>query len=296
MIKIYCSILLAMWFCMISPSYARDFSCSSLGKEWLDFNEGACRIETNISSDSKKHKLNGFVFDMRKYRIELLGTGEASINSRYFANNLNTYNYTVNEVIEQTQGNGVVVSSIGYPRSLGEHFPRGLLQIKGTVISELNLNTQTKKYLTAILCFDEQLSPEKILVTAPRFYFVGTSSEVDITWKTSTCDNAIQVGPRIVEKAGQPLVKKEISKQSEDRITLSIGSDYYVYLLHWKEMTLKDVQDVLLSGQLGKTSSPLWAVNISLRDIAGIATKDMKIGETNSTNSAFITFSPTIKQ
>lgn len=288
MIKIYRSILVVMCFLTISSSYARDINCSSLGKKWADFGEGACQIETNISSNSEKHKVSGFVFDMRKYKIDLIGAN----SSGYFANKSNIYNYTVNEVIQQAQENGVVVSSIGYPRSAGDHLPRGLLQIKGTVISELSLDVQTKKYLTAILCFDEGLTPENTLATSPLSYFVGTSSNVDIHWKTSKCDNAVQVGPRIVEKANQPLITKERYEQADDRITLSIGNDFYVYLLHWEEMTLKGVQDVLLSKQLGKSSSPLWAINISLRDIAGIATKNMKIGETDSTNSSFIIFSP----
>ena len=267
--------------------------CANLGQAWTSFNEGACKISTTVIDEGKKREVSGFAFDMRKYRIDLI---PAKAGEKYFSDEAKEYDYTANEIIGQTSTDGVVVSSIGFPRFPGDRISRGLLQTQGYTHSEISLNKEAVKYLTAVLCFDERKNADKISVTAPLVYFVGGYDPNSIGWSKRTCDNAIQVGPRIIEKAQEPLVKKDIRGQAENRVTLSIGSDYYVYLLFWQKMSLKKVQDILLSKTIGKTIgktlSPLWAVNISLRDLAGITTKGGHVGETESTNAAFIVFSP----
>lgn len=269
--------------------------CPSPNDRWKDFAPGACRLESTIASDGQQYQVRGFRLDPAVYEVELVDPirfFEKQNRSGDLGANAQTrplsqeFVFSAEEVLKYAQVPGTVVSPIGYPRFAGDPLLRGLLRVDGATLTPLADSETERAYLTTILCFDKRDSPRGIgKVSAPVIYANLQQ------WTDSNCENALQVGPRIIEKWGERGIRKRLD-QKDNRTTLSIGRDNHFYLLYWTAIALYDVQQALVGRKLGPDASPKWAVNVSLREFSGILTTDWNVGEIETTNAAFLIFRP----
>jgi hypothetical protein len=270
--------------------------CASHGDKWQSVSEGACYIKTAVAIEDAQYSVEGFRFDLNFYEVELVdavgffqnrsgdtppGLAGRSSRNRSLSER---HDFSASEVFGALASKTAVVAGIGYPRFPGDAVLRGLLRVRGRTINALADGATDKRYLTAILCFDTRENEgSHAMVSAPVLAYPDESTSY------AGCRNAIQVGPRVIEKTEEAGVGR-LQGQDEDRLTFSMGNDFRVYLLYWSDAPLWAVQKALLGGELGKGSVPRWAANISLRELAGIRAHEVQAGGATTTNAAFLIF------
>ncbi|MGH7788364.1 MAG: hypothetical protein ACRERC_15960 [Candidatus Binatia bacterium] len=274
------------------PSRADD-QCPDEGKGWSSVAPGVCRVQ--LAANASTPRVDGYRFDPEKYEIRVsdsvgfFETRSEPAKQGASASVFKSYVFSLDEAYEILGQPASILAAIGYPLFPGDPVNRGLLRINGTNKSDLAKSEDERKYLTALLCFHnaEARRPGVGKVTVPLLV-----PQV-ATGLGPKCDNAIQVGPRIVEPSFSRGIKDtKPSRRQENRTTFSIGRDNHFYILFWESASLFGVQEALLTNQLSSAAAPQWAVNISLRQFAGIKSASVSFGETSSTISGLLVVQP----
>lgn len=302
-----------LWFTEVTA----DGSCDT-SNAWKKFVEGASYITCSLSNGGTRSPFRGFRFNMKSYNITLISASDALDKEFISRRKANTkeqrvqeepyilsdhFDFTAEEIFDTLPGkNGGVVASIGYPEVPGNPVARGFLKLK-KIKSRLATDDASIRYMTGVLCFNREENKDLGReVSAPILYAIYPPDErapsgsfISLWEEKRKCDSGIQVGPRIVEKEkGKKASFRGIYRRgkTEPHLILWMGEDYKVYLGFWSKIDLYAIQELLLKGKLGEGSVPLWAVNISIRDLAGFHSKKLSAGNTNATNAAYLIFSP----
>jgi len=230
--------------------------------------------------------------DIRAYRDNNLDAIRAVNEGLEYSNNLLDSGIKTVFKTWRDQSEIMAVAPAGWSKSLRSPQQSGLLNISGKTYADFD----ERKTLSAIVCLNSPFERSKGYdYQIPTFY---TSTIPQQKERAERCEDAVQVGPRVVEDISampdpRGIGEDEKSVRPSRRVIFAVDNpgrsfpkdkpnnklkqnarDAYIIVTE-NDVHLWDVQEMLLSPEFyGLGAKPLWAVNMAGGGPSGLVAAD----------------------